>query len=59
MRGKVIKEMRRFARCYAAVSGRTVEEELKELKENWHTIKDMKIKGAKNHDNSSTADYQS
>jgi len=47
MRGKVIKEMRRFARCYAAMSGRTVEEELKELKENWPTVKNMKIKEAK------------
>lgn len=47
MRGKVVKEMRRFARCSALVSGRTVEQEFKELKENWHTVKNMKIKGAK------------
>jgi hypothetical protein len=47
MRGKLIKEMRRFARCYALVSGRTEEEEFRELKENWSTVKNMKIKGAK------------
>lgn len=47
MRGKVVKEMRRFARCYALVSGRTVEEEFKELKENWGAVKNIKIKGAK------------
>jgi hypothetical protein len=47
VRGKVIKELRRFARCYALVSGRTEEEEFQELKENWHTVKDIKIKGAK------------
>jgi len=31
-------------------SGRSVEEELKELKQNWHTVKNIKIKEAKKHE---------